>query len=403
MSTSLIYHGFGAKGYNYLKTEYREGTIRFHIEREPAKRCCRECGSREVIKKDRFIREYKTVPIGIKPTYLVVEVYRLSCRSCGAVKMEPIPLVLFRRRWTKALGRYVIELMKYATIEDVARHLRMSWDTIKEIHVWALKRKFKKKRISQVEYLGVDEVSVRKGHRYLTIVVNLETGEVVWAARNRTAASLDRFLKRLKRARAPVKAIAMDMWPPYIRAVLDNYSYEKIVFDRYHIISDYNRMLDELRKSEARAAAVSEKNVFTGVRYLLLKGQETIQDDVQARQRLHRLLAINHALNIAYILKEELRELWNCTSRSEAERYLTDWLKKAWTSGVLLVIKYAKKLAGHRVGILNYFDHPITTGMVEGINNKIKVLKRRAYGYRDMDYFLLRIYFIHEAKYTLTG
>jgi len=114
-------------------------------------------------------------------------------------------------------------------------------------------------------------------------------------------------------------------------------------------------------------------------------------------------LAINQALNIAYILKEELRELWNCTSRSEAECYLTNWLKKAWTSGVLLVIKYAKKIAGHRVGILNYFDHPITTGMVEGINNKIKVLKRKAYGYRDMEYFLLRIYFIHEAKYTLTG
>ena len=112
MSTSLIYHGFGVVGYHYLKTEYQEGAIRFHSERKPNKRCCRECGSREVIKKDRFIREYKTIPNGMKPAYLVVEVYRLYCWACGAMKMEPIPLVLPRRRWTKTLGRYVVELLK---------------------------------------------------------------------------------------------------------------------------------------------------------------------------------------------------------------------------------------------------------------------------------------------------
>lgn len=140
-----------------------------------------------------------------------------------------------------------------------------------------------------------------------------------------------------------------------------------------------------------------------GVRYLLLKGQERIQDRPEAKAKLDRLLALNQTLNTAYILKEELRDLWNCPTRQDATDYLCDWLKKAEASGIHLLQKFAKTLAAHRSGILNYFDHPITTAKVEGINNKIKVLKRQAYGFRDMAYFKLRIYFLHQSTYALVG
>ena len=135
----------------------------------------------------------------------------------------------------------------------------------------------------------------------------------------------------------------------------------------------------------------------------MLKGQESIENDYKARHRLHRLLEVNKSLNIAYILKEELRELWSCTSLNEAEQYLDNWLKKAWVSGISPVIKLAKRIASHRSGILNYFKHPVTTARVEGINNKIKVLKRMAYGFRDIHYFKLRIYALHESRYALIG
>jgi len=403
MSTSLIYHGFGVVGYSYLRTEYREGKIFIHIEKKLEYQYCADCKSRDVAKKGQVTRELKTLPIGKKNVYLMVNLHRLYCRDCRAIKLEPLLISFPKKHWTKALGRYVLELLRFTTVEDVSKHLGMSWDTVKEIHVWALKKKFKNRTIKQLRHLGIDEIAVKKGHNYLTIVVDLDTGQVVWVAEDRKASSLEAFFKKLKHVHAPIEAIVMDMWPSYIKAVLNYYSYDILVFDRYHIISGCNKMIDELRRQEAQTVEKTEKNVFTGVRYLLLKGQEKIENDYKAKYRLNRLLAINQSLNTAYILKEELRELWNCTSRKESEQYLSGWLKKAWASGVTLIKKFATMVASHKVGILNYFNHPLTTGPVEGINNKIKVLKRKAYGYRDIEYFKLRIYFLHESRYALIG
>ena len=403
MSTSLIYHGFGAIGYTYLKTEYRGGKIYFHIEKKPEYQYCVDCESRDVSKKGYIKREIKTVPIGGKAVIFVVNIYRLYCRACGSLKQEPILLSFPKKHWSKSLGRYVVGLLRHSTVLDVAEHLGMHWNTVKEIHVLALTKKFKKRKLRHLRYIGVDEIAVKKGHNYLTVVADLETGHVVWVAEGRTASSLEEFLKKLKRVKAQIKAIAMDMWPAYISAAMKYYPSDVIVFDRFHIISECNKMIDELRRKEAQTAELTEKKVFKGVRYLLLKGQESIENDYKARHRLHRLLEVNKSLNIAYILKEELRELWSCTSLNEAEQYLDNWLKKAWVSGISPVIKLAKRIASHRSGILNYFKHPVTTARVEGINNKIKVLKRMAYGFRDIHYFKLRIYALHESRYALIG
>jgi len=403
MSTSLIYHGFGAIGYTYLKSEYRGGKIYFHIEKKPEYQYCVDCESRDVSKKGYIKREIKTVPIGGKAVIFVVNIYRLYCRACGSLKQEPILLSFPKKHWSKSLGRYVVGLLRHSTVLDVAEHLGMHWNTVKEIHVLALTKKFKKRKLRHLRYIGVDEIAVKKGHNYLTVVADLETGHVVWVAEGRTASSLEEFLKKLKRVKAQIKAIAMDMWPAYISAAMKYYPSDVIVFDRFHIISECNKMIDELRRKEAQTAELTEKKVFKGVRYLLLKGQESIENDYKARHRLHRLLEVNKSLNIAYILKEELRELWSCTSLNEAEQYLDNWLKKAWVSGISPVIKLAKRIASHRSGILNYFKHPVTTARVEGINNKIKVLKRMAYGFRDIHYFKLRIYALHESRYALIG
>ncbi len=403
MSTSILYHGFGVRGYRYIKTEYREGAIIFHIEKSPYNQSCADCGSRKVTKKGHKLRHIKTLPIGRRKVFLAVHLHRISCQCCGSLKLEPLLLSFPKKRWTKSLGRYIVELLRRATVEDVARHLGMSWDTIKDIHVWALKLKYKKRRIKHLRYLGVDEIAVHKGHRYLTVVMDLETGQVVWVAENRDSSSIEPFLKRLKKVSANIKAIAMDMWPAYINAALKYYSYKIIVFDHYHVISNYNKMLDELRRKEVAAAPKTQQGVYVGVRYLLLKGKEKIEDNATAKAKLDQLLSLNKSLNTAYVMKEELRGLWSCESRKEAEKYFDNWVKKSWASGIKPLIKFANSLAGHRLGILNYFDHRITTGKVEGINNKIKTLKRQAYGYRDMEYFKLRIYNLHESRYSLIG
>jgi len=259
MSTSLLFHGFGISGYIYKRTEYKGGRIIFHIERNPSKRLCKDCGSKEVIKKGYTRREFKTVPIGSRAVSLLLRVHRLYCRSCGSLKLEPIPFAFPKKHWTKSLGRYVLELLEYATIKDVANHLGMNWNTVRDIHVWALKKRFKKRRLKHLQCLGVDEIAVRKGHSYLTVVVDLESGTIVWVSEDRKASSLSPFFKKLKQVKAPIKAIAMDMWPAYIKATLQYYSYNVIVFDRYHIISECNKVIDELRRLEVQSAEKDKK------------------------------------------------------------------------------------------------------------------------------------------------
>lgn len=403
MSTSLIYHGFGVKGYRYLRTEYGNGCIRFHVEKRPNQQRCAGCGSGEVIRKGRDIREIRTLPIGKRPVFLVLHLHRLFCKTCGALRQEPIEVAAPKKHWAKALERYVVELLRHSTVEDVARHLGMSWDTVKEIHLSALRRKYPHRKLRHLKYLGVDEIAVRKGHSYLTVVVDLVSGAVVWVAPHRTTESLEVFLRLVKRSGAQIKAIAMDLWQAYTTAVLRHFPSRVIVFDRYHIIARCNDMLDAVRRGAARDASRAEKAVYIGVRYLLLGAEEKIETNVEAKAKLERLFAINQPLYTAYLLKEELRAFWNCTTRTEAEQSLENWLKKAQSSRVVEVVRFAQTIATHRTGLLNYFDHPCTTGKVEGINNKIKVLKRQAYGFRDMDYFSLRIYALHESRYSLIG
>jgi transposase len=403
MSTSILYHGFGIRGYRYLKTEYKEGEIVFHIEKAKSYQYCGECNSHMVIKKGLVIRKLRTLPIGAKRVFLMVHLHRLLCRHCGALMLEPLLLSFPKKHWTKNLGRYIVDLLRRSTVEDVARHLGMSWDTVKDIHKWALTMKYKKRQIDYLSHLGVDEIAVRKGHSYLTVVIDLDTGQVVWVSEGRKSSSLEPFLIKLKKAKAPIEAIAMDMWPAYITAVMKHYSYRSIVFDPYHPIASCNKMLDELRCQEAAAASREQKDVYTGTRYLLLKGGEKLTSDTEAKEKLENLLSLNESLNIAYILKEELRKFWRCTTRKKAQSYLMNWLYKAWISGIKPLAKFATMIASHHEGILNYFDHRVSTGMVEGINNKIKVLKRQAYGFRDTEYFKLRIYSLHESRYALIG
>jgi len=183
MSTSLLYHGFGIHDYKYVKTEYRKGAIFFHMEKATDKQYCADCGLKQIRKKGRFIREIRTIPIGKKKVFLSVHLHQLQCRACGSLKLKPLIISFPKKQWTKSLGRYVVGLLKRETVEDVARHLGMSWDTVKEIHLRELKHKYKKRKLKQLRYLGVDEISVRRGHRYLTVVVDLETGEVVWVGK----------------------------------------------------------------------------------------------------------------------------------------------------------------------------------------------------------------------------
>jgi transposase len=288
------------------------------------------------------------------------------------------------------------------TIADVAQHLKMSWNTVKEIQRLYLRRHYSKPRLKNVRYIAIDEFAVQKGHQYMTVVYDLEAGRALYVGEGREADVLKPFWKRLKSSGARLKAIAMDMWPAYISSVGRNAHQVPIVFDRFHIIKKMNEALDATRRLLYREQQLLNKgNVIKGLRWLLLKNEDHLDATFDEKKRLEEALALNQPLAAVYYLKEELRLLWQQPDTMTAERFLTHWSNKARATTLQPLIKFCNMLMGHRSGVLNWFTHRISSGPLEGFNNKIKVLKRRAYGYRDHEFFILKILALHQTKYAL--
>ena len=236
------------------------------------------------------------------------------------------------------------------------------------------------------------------------MVLDLDTGAVVFVGEGKGADALNPFWKRLKSSRARIEAVAMDMSPAYISAVSTHLPCATIVFDHFHVIKLFNEKLSDLRRELYREATdLLYKEVLKGTRWLLLKNPENLRDGRNERVRLKEALSINKPLATAYYLKEDLRLLWSMPHKSAAEDHLQDWIDRAEVSGIRILKEFANTLLTHRKGILAYYDHPISTGPLEGTNNKIKTLQRQAYGFRDRAFFILRIYALHTTSYQLVG
>jgi transposase len=404
MSTSLLYHAFGVRGYQYQRTEYAGGAVIFRITQPRQSYCCAVCGSGDVIGKGKHQRRFRTVPIGGKPVYLELAVPRVECRQCGAVRQVRIGFADPRVSYTRAFERYALELSKSMTIKDVAHHLGISWDVIKEIQKRNLKRRFGKPKLKHLKEIAIDEISTGKGHRYVTIVMDLASGAVVHVGEGKGGDALTPFWKRLRASGAKIEAVATDMSPAYIEAVVSHLSNATLVFDHFHVIKLYNDKLSELRRDLHRQLEdTMQKSVLKGVRWLLLKRPENLDPTRNEPERLEEALRLNEPLATAYYLKEELDEIWEQEDQEEAETLLMDWILYAESTGIQMLINFAKTLRAHALGILAYYDHPISTGPLEGTNNKIKTMKRQAYGFRDPEFLRLKILGIHETKYALVG
>ncbi len=290
------------------------------------------------------------------------------------------------------------------TIKDVAEHLQVSWDTIKDIQARNLQRRFGKPKLHKLKQIAIDEIAVAKGQRYLTVVLNLLSGAVVFVGDGKGVEALKPFWKRLRRARAKVQAVATDMSSAYIRAVRDHLPQAVHVFDHFHVIKLFNEKLSALRRDlYHQASSQQERQVLKGTRWLLLKNPENLDEGRDELHRLAEALRLNEPLAVAYFLKEDLRQIWSQPDKRTARRVLRDWLARARASGIRMLVQFAATLEEHQEGVLNYYRYPISTGPLEGTNNKIKTMKRQAYGFRDHAFFKLKILGIHETKHALVG
>jgi transposase len=268
-----------------------------------------------------------------------------------------------------------------------------------------LQRRYGRPKLKRVRRLAIDEIAVRKGHVYLTVVLDLESGAVLFVGNGKGKKALLPFWKRLRGSGAKIEAVAIDMSPAYEAAVREHLPQAVLVYDRFHVVKLFNHMLSELRREQySLHKDQTERDLLKGTRWLLLKDPEHLRKDKDEKKRLEEALTINQTLATAYYLKELFREaFWNCRNHREAARFLDNWLAAAQASGIRLVIGLALTLQRHRQGLLNYYRFPISTGPLEGVNNKIKTLKRQAYGYRDPEFFKLKILALHQCKYSLTG
>ena len=287
------------------------------------------------------------------------------------------------------------------TLSDVAEWTLLSWDTVKAITKTHLARDYGKPVLRGVRYLGIDEIHLGKKKRFYTIVIDLEDGRILWAKPGRGKAALRGFWRRLRLAKAQIKAVAIDMSGAYWSAVLEHLPEAALVFDKFHVLKLMNERLDDLRREMVREAEGPLKLKIKGTRFLLLRNPENLTGD--QIPRLDQALHLNEPLLLAWYLKEELRELWNQTSRKQMKAFLQDWCDKASQTGIGQVLKMAKTLRTHASGILAYADHPITSGRLEGINNKIKTLTKRSYGFHDENFFILKLLSLHHSKYKLLG
>jgi transposase len=404
MSTSLLYHAFGIKDYDHQSIKFNEGHVIFTITRKEFSFVCPCCKSTDVIRRGSTFRSFYSLPIGNKQTFIKTNIPRVECKQCHKVRQIDIGFADERVTYTKALERYALSLSKYMTIKDIANHLGISWDIIKNLQKRYLQKKYKDLNYREMKRIAIDEINIGKGV-YLTVVLNLETGAIVFVGDGKGSDALVPFWLKIKRKRSvQIEAVAIDMSPAYIKAVSENLPQAQIVFDHFHVVKLFNEKLSDFRRMLFTTTATeSKKIVLKGSRWLLLMGNERLKERDNCEKRLHDALELNKSLAIAYYMKEDLRHLWSWRDKTTATWHLDSWIEMARISGVTMLNKFANTLEKHRDGILSFFKYRISTGPLEGTNNKIKTMKRQAYGFRDLEFFKLKIMALHETKYALVG
>lgn len=404
MSTSLLYHAFGINDCHYHSTQFQHGQLHFQISVKKRLIRCPHCRSRKVIKKGKVPRTLQTVPVGRKQAFIHLDVPRVYCANCGTTRQINLPFARPYQRHTRAFERLVIQLSSCMTIKHIAQWLGVGWDAIKDIIKLKLKRDYSKPKLKGLRRIAIDEIYLGKKQKFMTLVLDLEKGQVVYTAKGKHTEALAPFWKRLKRNKVRIEAVATDMGAAYIKAVRENIPEATLVFDHFHLIKLFNEKLTKLRQSLFHEQTQLNKHVLKGTRWLLLKRSNNLNEEKNERERLEEALKLNEPLAKAYYLKEDLAQIWLQKNKEDAEEYLKKWAKAAEESGVNMLKKFGNKLLTWRKNILAYYEtDKLSTGPLEGVNNKIKVLKRMAYGYRDHEFFELKILSMHDPKYGILG
>lgn len=356
-------------------------------------RKCSGCGGFAKRVHDWSEREIRDLPLFDADTVLMVSRARVACPRCGP-RLEALDWLESYARVTKRLAESVARLCKAMPIKWVAEHYGLHWSTVKEIDKAHMKLELEPVKLGNVKLLLMDEFALHKGHRYATVVTDAETTRVLWVGKGRKREDLRPFFELLGNRRCKrIQAVGMDMWPAFEAEVRMHCPNAEVVYDQFHVLANFGKeVIDRVRVDEANRLKDDKaaRELIKGARWNLLGNWENLPDR-KTKIRLNELLEANQSLMTVYVLKDSLKALWGYIHEGWARKAWENWLEMAQSSGLKPLMEFARKLGQRIDGILSHCRWPLNTSVLEGMNNKIKVLKRIAYGYRDEAYFFLKI------------
>lgn len=325
--------------------------------------------------------------------YLDLEVRRVDCRRCGAVKRERLDFLVENALHTKRFALYVGRRCRSGTIRDVAAELHLDWQTVKRLEMDYMREQIQRVGTPGPRLVGIDEISIRKGHSYRIVVSDLGRRRPIWfGGEDRSEASMDQFYRFLGEKKAKrIRLAVMDMWKPFRNSTHRHAPQAAILFDKFHIMKHLGEALDKIRKSEYARLEGKQRRFIKGQKYTLLSHPQNLTGT--ARKNLKLLLAANKRLNTAYVLKESFGQLWDYNREAWARKFFDNWRASLKWQRLKPYEKFAAMIERHWDGIAAYCkpENKVALGFVEGLNNKIRVIQRRAYGLRDEEYLRLKV------------
>ena len=342
---------------------------------------------------DRRLRQVRDLPSGGFRIVLELEVRRIACRRCGKVKRERLDFLADNAHFTKRFAFYVGRRCRQASVRDVARELKLDWDTVKTLEMQYMRAQLKRAGTPAPQVIGIDEIAVRKGHSYRIVVSDLVRKRPIWfGGTDRSEASMAAFYDWLGHKKSgKIKLAVMDMWKPFRTVTQEKAPQAAILFDKFHIMRHLGEALDRVRKSEYARLSGNGRRYIKGQKYTLLSRRENLT--LEGRQALKTLLRANKRLNTAYLLKESFGQLWSYEHTGWARRFFENWRSALKWQRLKPYEKFAAMIDRHWDGIAAYCkpENKVSLGFVEGLNNKIRVFQRRAYGLRDQEYLRLKV------------
>ena len=392
MSTNLPASILPLKGQRIKDIKHMDNQIIIHCHRDRRLKPIDPVTGQKGTVNQYIRRQVRDVPLCGTPCVIDMELAQVWV-SKNERRLEDSPFVDKGWRYTKRLCRLVSGLCRHMSIQAVSRHLKIRWETVKNMDKYYLESTLAALdpgQLSDLKYLGVDEVARAKGHDYMTVIYDMQSGQLIGVETGRTAEAFSRFLKQLPPKTAEnIEAVAMDMGPSYQKSVKEHLPNADIVFDRFHVMQNYSKAINNQRRIEFRKADRAGQEMMKGTHYLLLKNSDKLDD--KQTEKLQTLLNNNSNMNTLYVLKEQLQALWSATDYESMTEQLEIWCQIADQTNMLYLKKFARFLSRHCVGICNYAKHKLTSARIEAGNVSIGMIRKRARGIRDTEYFKLKI------------